>query len=55
MFEFKAYNNEATYKAIIYAPRGAYNLVATRKKLFTNSQLVVNQCGGNFEAKYEHT
>ena len=48
---FPASNNVAEYEAAICALRSTSELGATKVKLYTDSKLVANQFGGQFEAK----
>ena len=48
---FKAFNNEAEYKALLAGLRAVLNLFAREVKVYSNSQLVVNQVQGSFKAK----
>ena len=47
---FKASNNEAEYEALIAGLKTALNLGARDVEVYSNSQLVINQVQGNFEA-----
>ena len=48
---FKALNNEAEYEALLAGLRVVSDLGAKEVKVYSNSQLVVNQVQGSFEAK----
>ena len=48
---FKASNNKAEYKAFIAGLRTAFDMGARDIEVYSNSQLVVNQVQGNFEAR----
>lgn len=48
---FRASNNEAGYEALIIGLRATQKLGVEEVDVFSNSRLVVNQVGGNFEAK----
>ena len=50
MVEFPAMNNRAEYKTLIVGLRIAGELEANRLKVYSDSQLVVRQVGGNYEA-----
>ena len=47
---FKAYNNEAKYKALIAGLKTAFDFGARDVEVYLNSRLVVNQVHGSFEA-----
>ncbi|XP_024155938.1 uncharacterized protein LOC112163907 [Rosa chinensis] len=53
-FKFKALNNAAEYKALIAGIQLAKELRVTRLAIFSDSQLVVNQVSGDFQAKEPH-
>ena len=48
---FKAFNNEAEYKALIVGLRTDFDLGAHVVEVYSDSRLVVNQVQGNFEAR----
>ena len=48
---FKALNNEAEYETLLAGLRVVSDLGAKEVKVYSNSQLVVNQVQGSFEAK----
>ena len=48
---FKASNNEAEYEALIAGLKTAFDLGARNVKAYSDSQLVVNQVQGSFEAR----
>ena len=48
---FKTSNNEAEYEALIAALKTAFDLGARNVKAYSDSQLVVNQVQGSFEAR----
>lgn len=50
-FQFKATNNEAEYEAVLAGLELCKSLGAGRIKLFTDSQLVVNQIRGEYEVR----
>ncbi|XP_004301972.1 PREDICTED: uncharacterized protein LOC101291061 [Fragaria vesca subsp. vesca] len=50
-FNFKASNNEAKYEALIAGLRIAKELEATKVRVHSDSQLVVNQVLGEYQAK----
>ena len=50
-FSFKASNNQAEYEALITGLRMAKDLKVDKLKTFSDSQLVVGQTKGEFEAK----
>ncbi|XP_022850664.1 uncharacterized protein LOC111372547 [Olea europaea var. sylvestris] len=52
-FEFEATNNEAEYDAIIIAMELAINLELENVKIYSDSQLVVEQIEGTFDRKDE--
>ncbi|XP_022888952.1 uncharacterized protein LOC111404368 [Olea europaea var. sylvestris] len=52
-FEFQATNNEAEYEAVVIALELAKNLECEHVKIFSDSQLVVEQIEGSFERKEE--
>ena len=47
---FKAYNNEAKYKALIAGLKTAFDFGARDVEVYLNSRLVINQVHGSFEA-----
>ena len=47
---FKTSNNEAEYKALIARLKTAFDLGTRDVEVYSDSQLVVNQVQGNFEA-----
>ncbi|XP_024178637.1 uncharacterized protein LOC112184613 [Rosa chinensis] len=53
-FSFKASNNAAEYEALIAGLQIARELGVQHLSIFSDSQLVVNQVSGNFEAKEPH-
>ncbi|XP_024164073.1 uncharacterized protein LOC112171063 [Rosa chinensis] len=53
-FAFKASNNAAEYEALIAGLQIAQELGVQHLSIFSDSQLVVNQVSGNFEAKEPH-
>ncbi|XP_024178498.1 uncharacterized protein LOC112184467 [Rosa chinensis] len=53
-FAFKASNNAAEYEALIAGLQIALELGIQHLSIFSDSQLVVNQVSGNFEAKEPH-
>ncbi|XP_024162229.1 uncharacterized protein LOC112169436 [Rosa chinensis] len=53
-FAFKASNNAAEYEALIAGLQIARELGVPHLSIFSDSQLVVNQVSGNFEAKEPH-
>ncbi|XP_062005650.1 uncharacterized protein LOC133722800 [Rosa rugosa] len=53
-FAFKASNNAAEYEALIAGLQIARELGVQHLSIFSDSQLVVNQVSGNFEAKEPH-
>ncbi|KAM5554801.1 hypothetical protein ABKV19_022958, partial [Rosa sericea] len=53
-FAFKASNNAAEYEALIAGLQIARELDVQHLDIFSDSQLVVNQVSGNFEAKEPH-
>ncbi|XP_040374696.1 uncharacterized protein LOC121052853 [Rosa chinensis] len=53
-FAFKASNNAAEYEALIAGLQIARELGVQHLSIFNDSQLVVNQVCGNFEAKEPH-
>ena len=48
---FKAFNNEAEYKALIVGLRTDFDLGAHVVEVYSDSRLVINQVQGNFEAR----
>ncbi|XP_022888963.1 uncharacterized protein LOC111404382 [Olea europaea var. sylvestris] len=52
-FEFEATNNEAEYEAVIIAMELAINLELENIKIYSDSQLVVEQIEGTFDRKDE--
>jgi len=48
---FKAFNNEAEFKALFAELKVVSDLGAKEMEVYSDSQLVVNQVQGNFEAK----
>ena len=52
-FDFKASNNESEYEALIAGMAIARRLGAESIKIFSDSQLIVNQVLGNSEVKEE--
>ncbi|XP_043710287.1 uncharacterized protein LOC122659214 [Telopea speciosissima] len=52
-FKFPASNNEAQYEALLAGLRVSKAIGANRLKVQSNSQLVVNQVNGEYEAKDE--
>ncbi|XP_004297908.1 PREDICTED: uncharacterized protein LOC101304089 [Fragaria vesca subsp. vesca] len=50
-FQFKASNNAAEYEALIGGLQLARGIGVERVEIFSDSQLVVNQVNGSFEAK----
>ncbi|XP_075663001.1 uncharacterized protein LOC142632499 [Castanea sativa] len=48
---FRASNNEAEYETLLARLRAALNLGARDVEVYSDSQLVINQVQGNFEAK----
>ena len=48
---FKASNNEAEYEAFIAGLRTAFDIGARDVEIYLDSQLVVNQVQGSFEAR----
>ncbi|XP_061993706.1 uncharacterized protein LOC133711622 [Rosa rugosa] len=53
-FNFKASNNAVEYEALIAGIQLAKELGVTSLEIFSDSQLVVNQVGGDFQAKEPH-
>ncbi|XP_062006106.1 uncharacterized protein LOC133723312 [Rosa rugosa] len=53
-FKFKASNNAAEYEALIDGIQLAKELGVSNLAIFSDSQLVVNQVGGDFQAKEPH-
>ncbi|XP_071912270.1 uncharacterized protein [Coffea arabica] len=52
-FDFKASNNEFVYEALITGMEVAQNMGAESLKVYSDSQLIVNQVLGNYEIKEE--
>ncbi|KAL0462008.1 UNVERIFIED_CONTAM: hypothetical protein Slati_0088400 [Sesamum latifolium] len=52
-FGFKASNNEAEYEALVIGMRMAHDAGARHLLAYSDSQLIVNQIEGTFEAKEE--
>ncbi|KAL0458919.1 UNVERIFIED_CONTAM: hypothetical protein Slati_0519100 [Sesamum latifolium] len=52
-FDFKASNNEAEYEALFIGMRMAHEVGARHLLAYSDSQLIVNQIEGTFEAKEE--
>ncbi|KAL0458402.1 UNVERIFIED_CONTAM: Ribonuclease HI [Sesamum latifolium] len=52
-FEFKASNNEAEYKALVLGMRIAQDAGASHLLAYFDSQLMVKQVNGEYEAKEE--
>ncbi|KAL0430559.1 UNVERIFIED_CONTAM: Ribonuclease HI [Sesamum radiatum] len=52
-FEFKASNNEAEYEALVLGMRMAQDVGASHLLAYFDSQLVVRQVNGEYEAKKE--
>ena len=52
--EFPASNNEAEYEALIAELRLAKEMGVEQVKIYSNSQLVVNQINGDYQAKGEN-
>lgn len=50
---FKALNNKAEYKAVIYALKATKVLGAKHIRLLTDSKLLASQFKGLYEARYE--
>ena len=50
-FRFKAFNNEAVYEALIAGLRLAHKLQVCNVKIFSDSQLVVNQVNDIYLAR----
>lgn len=50
-FNFKAFNNEVEYKALLVGMRLAYELGVQHLKAFSNSLLVVGQVHEGFDTK----
>ncbi|XP_071906258.1 uncharacterized protein [Coffea arabica] len=50
-FDFRASNNESEYEALIAGMEMARKLGARSLKIFSDSQLIVNQVGGSYEVK----
>ncbi|XP_073107254.1 uncharacterized protein [Elaeis guineensis] len=50
-FDFKASNNQAEYEALVAGLKLALELEVDRLKVFSDSQLVVGQIKGEFEAR----
>ncbi|KAL0433672.1 UNVERIFIED_CONTAM: hypothetical protein Slati_2701500 [Sesamum latifolium] len=50
-FDFKASNNEAEYEALVIGMRMAHEAGARHLLAYSDSQLIVNQIEGTFEAK----
>ncbi|KAL0319766.1 UNVERIFIED_CONTAM: hypothetical protein Sradi_5238100 [Sesamum radiatum] len=53
-FGFKASNNEAEYEALVIGMRMAHEAGARYLIAYSNSQLIVNQVEGAYEAKEEN-
>ncbi|XP_024182357.1 uncharacterized protein LOC112187701 [Rosa chinensis] len=53
-FAFKASNNVAEYEALVAGLQIALELGVQHLRIFSDSQLVMNQVSGNFEAKESH-
>ena len=47
---FRAFNNEAEYKALLAGLRTVLNMGARDVEIYSDSQLVVSQVQGNFKA-----
>ncbi|KAL0410829.1 UNVERIFIED_CONTAM: hypothetical protein Slati_3672600 [Sesamum latifolium] len=54
-FDFKASNNEAEYEALVIGLRMAHETGAKHLLAYSDSQLVVKQVEGTYEAKEENT
>ncbi|KAL0289834.1 UNVERIFIED_CONTAM: hypothetical protein Scaly_2689500 [Sesamum calycinum] len=52
-FEFKASNNEAEYEALVLGMKMTQEVGARYLTVYSNSQLIVKQIGGEYEAKEE--
>ncbi|KAL0412175.1 UNVERIFIED_CONTAM: Ribonuclease HI [Sesamum latifolium] len=52
-FEFKALNNEAKYEALVLGMRMAQDVGAQHLLAYSDSQLIVKQVNGEYEAKEE--
>ncbi|KAL0462105.1 UNVERIFIED_CONTAM: hypothetical protein Slati_0098100 [Sesamum latifolium] len=52
-FEFKASNNEAEYKALVLGMRMAQDAGASHLLAYSDSQLIVKQVNGEYDAKEE--
>ncbi|KAL0455193.1 UNVERIFIED_CONTAM: hypothetical protein Slati_0858500 [Sesamum latifolium] len=52
-FDYKASNNEAEYEALVIGMRMAHEAGAKHLLAYSNSQLIVKQIEGTFEAKEE--
>ncbi|KAL0412081.1 UNVERIFIED_CONTAM: hypothetical protein Slati_3797800 [Sesamum latifolium] len=52
-FDFKASNNEAEYEALVIGMRMAHETGARHLLAYSDSQLVVKQVEGTYEAKEE--
>ncbi|KAL0401756.1 UNVERIFIED_CONTAM: hypothetical protein Slati_4205500 [Sesamum latifolium] len=52
-FDFKAFNNEAEYEALVIGMRMAHEAGARHLLAYSDSYLIVNQIEGTFEAKEE--
>ncbi|KAL0395050.1 UNVERIFIED_CONTAM: hypothetical protein Slati_4471200 [Sesamum latifolium] len=52
-FDFKTSNNEAEYEALVIGMRMAHETVARHHLAYSDSQLVVKQVEGTYEAKEE--
>ncbi|XP_073107196.1 uncharacterized protein [Elaeis guineensis] len=50
-FDFKVFNNQAKYRALLAGLRIANELKIDNLKVFTDSQLIVGQVKGEFEAR----
>ena len=52
-FEFAASNNEAEYEALLLGLKISYEAGAKTLSTFSDSQLIVGQVNGEFEAKHD--
>ncbi|KAL0412102.1 UNVERIFIED_CONTAM: hypothetical protein Slati_3799900 [Sesamum latifolium] len=52
-FEFKASNNEVEYEALVFGMRMAQDAGASHLLAYSDSQLIVKQVNGEYEAKEE--